>query len=144
MALFLLYKVHALVSFSFSFFFQALPVEFQAPGMVGTTGAAVRQRLYPKCYARVKEDGIFSTVVTRINPEHRQGEVLHPQVNNSISPRKARILLNLITLFSQQRRVLTVREYARAQGFSDKTDFHSTRGTEQDVSIISVVSYCYI
>lgn len=103
--------------------------------LVGTTGAAARQSLYPTAYARVDEHGLFRTIVTTMNPERRQGEVLHYQVyvlsSPSISASKS--IQNSFSL-NQQRRVLTVRECARAQGFSDGTDFHSVRDLELDVS----------
>jgi hypothetical protein len=48
----------------------------------------------------------------------------------------------LTNLPAQQRRVLTVREVARAQGFSDTTDFKSTSDTaESEVSVLFLLSH---
>ncbi len=55
-------------------------------------------------YGRVPWDGFFSTVVTDANPESKQGQVLHPD----------------------QHRIISVRECARSQGFSDDYKFAGT------------------
>lgn len=62
------------------FFLSALPRSLEVNALVGTTGAAARQGLYPRCYGRLDARGQFRTIVSRINPSHRQGEVLHPNV----------------------------------------------------------------
>lgn len=59
---------------------KALPKRFEMNALVGTTGAAARQKLYPRCYGRLDERGQFQTIVSRCHPDHRQGEVLHPNV----------------------------------------------------------------
>jgi len=59
---------------------KALPKRLEMNALVGTTGAAARQRLYPLCYGRLDERGQFQTIVSRCHPSHRQGEVLHPNV----------------------------------------------------------------
>ncbi|KAF8319677.1 S-adenosyl-L-methionine-dependent methyltransferase [Clavulina sp. PMI_390] len=72
--------------------------------------SAFRNRQFPRCYGRLDPTAHFRTIVTQIHPGHRQGEVLHPT----------------------QHRVLTVREYARAQGFPDRTSFKSETNSEED------------
>ncbi|KAF8317754.1 uncharacterized protein EI90DRAFT_139546 [Cantharellus anzutake] len=72
----------------------------------------MKNYLYPGGFGRVEEYGFFQTTNAVISPLHRQGQCLHPS----------------------QRRVLTVREYARAQGFSDSTDFKSVLDQDEDVS----------
>lgn len=46
-------------------------------------------------------------------------------------------------MFQQQRRVLSVREWARAQGFTDRTEFKSTTNSEADVSVPCAESHSY-
>ena len=52
-------------------------------------------------YARVHWDSYFSTIVTNIHPDGKQGRVIHPEEN----------------------RLLSVRECARSQGFPDWASF---------------------
>ena len=56
------------------------------------------------CYGRVAWDGQFPTVVTHVDPMAKMGRVLHPQ----------------------QHRLLSVREFARAQGMPDEFKLHGT------------------
>ncbi|KAB7504337.1 DNA (cytosine-5)-methyltransferase PliMCI [Armadillidium nasatum] len=55
-------------------------------------------------YGRLEWDGFFSTTVTNPEPMGKQGRVLHPE----------------------QHRVVSVRECARSQGFSDTYRFHGS------------------
>ena len=55
-------------------------------------------------YGRLAWDGFFSTTVTNPEPMRKQGRVLHPE----------------------QHRLVSVRECARSQGFSDDFHFHGT------------------
>ena len=52
-------------------------------------------------YGRVPWDGIFKTTITDPEPLGKQGQVVHPE----------------------QDRLLSVREYARSQGFKDNFKF---------------------
>ena len=52
-------------------------------------------------YSRVHWDSYFSTTVTNIHPDGKQGRVIHPEEN----------------------RLLSVRELARSQGFPDSANF---------------------
>ncbi|KAF8308828.1 S-adenosyl-L-methionine-dependent methyltransferase [Clavulina sp. PMI_390] len=79
----------------------SLPRSHRVPGLSGTTGAQARNNYYPAAFARIEKHGFFPTVATSVDPEKKQGRTLH----------------------YVQRRVCTVRECARAQGFSDLTDF---------------------
>ena len=63
-----------------------------------------RNNNYAGCYGRVKKDGVFPTVITDPRPDGLQGRVLH----------------------SDQDRVCSVREFARAQGFPDHYRFCGT------------------
>ena len=63
-----------------------------------------RNNGYTGLYGRVPKDGVFQTVTTNPRPDGKQGRVLHPNQN----------------------RVLTVREFARAQGFPDHYRFCGT------------------
>ncbi|TCD67280.1 hypothetical protein EIP91_000302 [Steccherinum ochraceum] len=60
-------------------------------------------------YGRIEEDGHFRTALTTMNPAHKGGNVLHPT----------------------QKRILTVRECARSQGFPDHYKFVSYSDTPQ-------------
>ena len=55
------------------------------------------------CYGRVLHDSFFSTVTTDPHPQGKQGRVVHPD--------------------RTQKRVFSVRELARAQGFPDSFRF---------------------
>ena len=56
---------------------------------------------WKNCYGRTHWDTYFSTVTTNVHPDGKQGRVLHPEQN----------------------RILSVREYARSQGFPDSSEF---------------------
>lgn len=60
---------------------------------------------WPGAYGRLHWRGFFPTILTRADPWRKQGVVLHPSRN----------------------RILTVREYARAQGFPDRFVFPGSR-----------------
>lgn len=64
------------------FWSKGLPARLEITSLTGTTGAQFRNNFYPRCYARVLEKGLFQTVATRVNPGHRQGQVLHPTVSD--------------------------------------------------------------
>ncbi|KAI7868026.1 S-adenosyl-L-methionine-dependent methyltransferase [Spinellus fusiger] len=66
--------------------------------------AASRHNGWKGLYGRLDFNGQFQTTLTEMSPMGKQGTVLHPN----------------------QRRVLSVREYARAQGFPDTFLFCST------------------
>jgi len=65
---------------------------------------ADRHNNWSGVYGRVPWDGIFKTTITDPEPLGKQGQVLHPE----------------------QHRLLSVREYARSQGFSDDFQFSGT------------------
>lgn len=56
-------------------------------------------------YKRIHVHRLFPTSTTTVEPGSRSGHVLHPT----------------------QRRVITLREYARSQGFPDTFTFHKTQ-----------------
>ncbi|KAG0174755.1 hypothetical protein DFQ30_002948 [Apophysomyces sp. BC1015] len=66
--------------------------------------AASRHNGWKGLYGRLDYNGQFQTTLTEMSPMGKQGTVIHPN----------------------QRRVLTVRECARAQGFPDRFVFYST------------------
>ncbi|KAI9032735.1 S-adenosyl-L-methionine-dependent methyltransferase [Phycomyces nitens] len=66
--------------------------------------AAGRHNGWKGLYGRLDFEGQFSTTLTEMSPMGKQGTIIHPN----------------------QRRVLSVREYARAQGFPDRFVFYST------------------
>ncbi|KAG8977915.1 hypothetical protein FRC05_000443 [Tulasnella sp. 425] len=101
-----------------------LPYALQLPGLNDPANvAAKRANYFPGLYGniftlsipwvvlilnhvltgRVQWDGLFQTVVTQLKPGNKQGRCLHPD----------------------QKRVLSVRECARAQGFPDDMKFCS-------------------
>ncbi|KAG8935979.1 hypothetical protein FRC02_005175 [Tulasnella sp. 418] len=57
-------------------------------------------------YRRIDGDGLFPTSLCALNPHSQTGHCLHPN----------------------QKRVLTLREYARSQGFPDDFEFYSVKG----------------
>jgi len=89
---------------------RALPQRLAIPAYIGSTGSALKNRLYPGLFGRVDESAPFPTVTAVVSPLHRQGRCLHPT----------------------QRRILSVRECARAQGFSDCVDFISISNKDED------------
>ncbi len=58
----------------------ALPQRLAVPAYIGSTGSALKNRLYPGLFGRLDESAPFPTVVTVISPLHRQGRCLHPTV----------------------------------------------------------------
>ncbi|CAG8512544.1 12197_t:CDS:10 [Ambispora leptoticha] len=73
--------------------------------------AASRHNGWKGLFGRLDFNGHFSTALTDVNPMGKTGTVLHPN----------------------QRRILTVRECARAQGFPDDFIFYSDRGDMKDL-----------
>ncbi|KAG8883106.1 hypothetical protein FRB97_007243 [Tulasnella sp. 331] len=91
---------------------RALPEKLQLPGLNSTASAgAFKHNYFKGLYGRLMWDSFFQTVVTRIAPGNKQGRCLHPN----------------------QKRVLSVRECARAQGFLDSMHFHSDDGDPVDM-----------
>jgi site-specific DNA-cytosine methylase len=74
-------------------------------------------------YTRLKNTGHFNTLVGNVRPTAKQSRVIHPTV------RVIDFALMYLTLRSQQNRIITIREQARAQGFPDWFRF---RGTLQE------------
>jgi len=87
-----------------------LPPDLAFRSFISAHGGAPRNGQYRTLFGRVHWDGAFPTIVTDIVPTHKQGQVLHPT----------------------QRRVLSVRECARAQGFPDTFIFKSLKGDLKD------------
>jgi len=73
--------------------------------------AHMREGMKKAIYARLLGDGYFRALTTNFGPTAKQSKVLHPR----------------------QRRVLTVREQARAQGFPDRWTFHSVNNDPKDM-----------
>ncbi|KXN85700.1 DNA (cytosine-5)-methyltransferase 1A [Leucoagaricus sp. SymC.cos] len=68
--------------------------------------SAARRNFRPGWYGRLDKDSCFSTIVTNVDPMAKQSRVLHPYC----------------------KRMVTVRELARAQGFPDWFVFETHRG----------------
>ncbi|KAL4067750.1 hypothetical protein V8B97DRAFT_1915370 [Scleroderma yunnanense] len=66
---------------------------------------------YKNIYRRLDEGGLFATTLTNVLPNNKSGAVLHPS----------------------QKRILTVRECARAQGFPDYYEFVSVNESPRKV-----------
>ncbi|KAF8588670.1 S-adenosyl-L-methionine-dependent methyltransferase [Ramaria rubella] len=69
----------------------------------GPTSAKAMAGFQGGAYTRLNPDGYFQTVVTNVGPVAKQSQILHPFC----------------------KRIITVREYARAQGFPDDFTFYS-------------------
>ncbi|KAH7886266.1 S-adenosyl-L-methionine-dependent methyltransferase [Phlebopus sp. FC_14] len=65
--------------------------------------AVARDGFRPGLYGRVPKDGVFQTTVCNVDPTAKQSRVLHPYC----------------------KRIVTVRELARSQGFPDHFVFHA-------------------
>ncbi|EIW64172.1 S-adenosyl-L-methionine-dependent methyltransferase [Trametes versicolor FP-101664 SS1] len=70
------------------------------------TSAMARDGFRPGMYGRLDEDKWFHTTVTNVSPTAKQSRVIHPT----------------------SKRILTVRELARSQGFPDWFVFHAVDG----------------
>ncbi len=70
-------------------------------------------------YGRLDKDGWFRTTVTNVEPTAKQSWVLNPYVSSFFHSKP-----QIVTLVSKCKRVVTVRELARSQGFPDYFKFH--------------------
>ena len=77
-------------------------------------------------------DNIQSTITTNVGPLAKQDAVLHPEVSLLVR-RKFSVLTG-----NQCKRIITIRELARAQGFPDDFSFHSVNDNVQDVCFRSI------
>lgn len=80
---------------------RSIPRELNDWGLSHGLSAAARNLWAPGRYGRLDWQGLFQSAITRIDPTAKQGKVLHPS----------------------QRRILSIREAARAQGFPDTFKF---------------------
>ncbi|KAG8805933.1 hypothetical protein FRC18_006411 [Serendipita sp. 400] len=80
---------------------RTIPRELNEWALSHALSAAARTSWAPRRYGRLDWEGQFQSFITRIDPTAKQGKVLHPS----------------------QRRLITVREAARAQGFPDHFTF---------------------
>ena len=87
-------------------------------------------------YERIDGDGFFRAAVTSMHPGSKGSSILHPDVSYHCNH-----AYQMVLIYSQQKRVLTIREYARAQGFPDHWMFMSesdrTTAIFQDVGVSS-------
>ncbi|CAG8618202.1 1992_t:CDS:2, partial [Diversispora eburnea] len=88
-----------------------LPEKLKPWCLSDPNSAASRHGGWKGLFGRLDFDGHFLTALTDINPMGKTGTVIHPN----------------------QRRILTVRECARAQGFPDSFVFYSDRDDTKDM-----------
>ncbi|KDQ62886.1 hypothetical protein JAAARDRAFT_53111 [Jaapia argillacea MUCL 33604] len=81
--------------------YRALPAHLQEWQTANPSSANARQGFKPGLYGRIDKNSYFSTTVTNMEPTAKQSWVLHPSC----------------------KRVVTVRELARSQGFPDHFTF---------------------
>ncbi|CAG8457057.1 771_t:CDS:10 [Funneliformis caledonium] len=89
----------------------SLPEKLKPWCLSDPNSAASRHNGWKGLFGRLDFEGHFVTALTDINPMGKTGTVVHPN----------------------QRRLLTVRECARAQGFPDKFRFYSDRDDTKDM-----------
>ncbi|KAK7686545.1 hypothetical protein QCA50_010145 [Cerrena zonata] len=86
--------------------YRNLPQSLWEWQIANPNSATARHGFGPGFYGRLDQDGWFHTTVTNVEPTAKQSWVLHPWC----------------------KRVVTVRELARSQGFPDSFVFHSING----------------
>ena len=102
--------------------------------------AAARDGWRAGLYGRLGREGWFWTTVTNVNPTAKQSRVIHYSVRPSLSPfslarwRHGCVLTGDVRACVQDRRVLSVRELARSQGFPDWFVFVAEDGNVKTVS----------
>ena len=78
--------------------------------------------MLPVIYGRMDPDGMFRCATTQLSPLLKNQWPLHPSVWRNHLPLD---ILVLIWVLCQQKRIITVREAARCQGFPDSYIFTS-------------------
>ncbi|KAI8989795.1 S-adenosyl-L-methionine-dependent methyltransferase [Trametes punicea] len=92
--------------------FKDLPIELRVKRYYDKTdNLKDKYQSYGGVYGRINGDGQFVTAMTTVAPNAKGGKVLHPD----------------------QKRILTIRECARAQGFPDKYMFLSVNRRASDI-----------
>lgn len=83
-------------------------------------------------YGRLDMNAVFPTTVTNAGPTAKQSRCLHPDVRLSF------VLSSSKLMISQSHRMLTIREFARSQGFPDSFEFVSLKDKVITVCIFSL------
>lgn len=90
--------------------YRHIPQENLEPTLRESFMSQGRQEFQGGAYSRLDPDGYFHTITTNIGPLAKQSHVLHPHC----------------------RRVLTIRELARAQGFPDEFTFYARNDRKKE------------